>query len=123
LHFISSKVMFWLWTINIIIAFIVIIIGGMIRPIYKYKIFRYKLENQEITVRNGLWFINVVKITLFRIQNVDTHERILLRKYNLASLTWTTAHRKNEQKLIDKKEQNTSKQQIKKGTHSMPHNL
>lgn len=123
LHFISSKVMFWLWTINIIIAFIVIIIGGMIRPIYKYKIFRYKLENQEITVRNGLWFINVVKIPLFRIQNVDTHEGILMRKYNLASLTLSTAGGNTEIKLIDKNKANTLKQEIKKGNHSMPQNL
>ncbi|PTF39874.1 hypothetical protein BUY29_10950, partial [Staphylococcus cohnii] len=109
--------------INIIIAFIVIIIGGMIRPIYKYKIFRYKLENQEITVRNGLWFINVVKIPLFRIQNVDTHEGILMRKYNLASLTLSTAGGNTEIKLIDKNKANTLKQEIKKGNHSMPQNL
>ena len=123
LHFISSKVMFWLWTINIIIAFIVIIIGGMIRPIYKYKIFRYKLENQEITIRNGLWFINIVKIPLFRIQNVDTHEGILMRKYNLASLTLSTAGGNTEIKLIDKNKANTLKQEIKNGNHSMPQNL
>src|SRR5699024_12654741 len=51
LHFINSKVLFWLWTINITLALIVIIVGGIIVPIYRYKIFRYKLENQEITVR------------------------------------------------------------------------
>ena len=123
LHFINSKVLFWLWTINITLALIVIIVGGIIAPIYRYKIFRYKLENQEITVRKGLWFINVVNIPLFRIQNVDTREGILMRKYNLASLTLSTAGGNTEIKLIDKNKANALKQEIKKGNYSMQQSL
>ncbi|MDN6067362.1 MAG: PH domain-containing protein, partial [Staphylococcus equorum] len=80
---------------------------------YRYQIFRYKLGENEITVRNGLWFVSVINIPLFRIQNVDTHEGILMRKYKLASLTLSTAGGNTEIKLIDKDIAATLKYKIK----------
>ncbi|GGB94352.1 PH domain-containing protein [Staphylococcus nepalensis] len=119
LHLISSKMMFWIWIVGTVIILIILIMGCLIIPIYRYKIFRYKLVNQEVTVRNGLWFINVVNIPLFRIQNVDTHEGIIMRKYNLTSLTLSTAGGNTEIKLIDKNKAYALKQAIKNSNNSM----
>ncbi|ATH59630.1 hypothetical protein BJG89_04745 [Staphylococcus nepalensis] len=119
LHLISSKMMFWIWIVGTVIILIILITGCLIIPIYRYKIFRYKLVNQEVTVRNGLWFINVVNIPLFRIQNVDTHEGIIMRKYNLTSLTLSTAGGNTEIKLIDKNKAYALKQAIKNSNNSM----
>ena len=70
-----------------------------------------------------MWFVNVVNIPLFRIQNVDTREGIIMRKYNLASLTLSTAGGNTEIKLIDKNKANALKQEIKKGNYSMQQSL
>ena len=50
---------------------------------------------------------------LFRIQNVDTHEGILMRKYQLASLTLSTAGGNTEIKLVNKEVAAQLKQTIK----------
>ena len=99
--------------IGAVIILLHIIVELVIIPKYRYKIFKYNLEDHTITVRNGLWFVKVVKMPLFRIQNVDTHEGILMRKYQLASLTLSTAGGNTEIKLVNKEVAAKLKQTIK----------
>ena len=99
--------------IGAVIILMYIIVELVIVPKYRYKIFKYNLEDHTITVRNGLWFVKVVKMPLFRIQNVDTHEGILMRKYQLASLTLSTAGGNTEIKLVNKEVAAQLKQTIK----------
>ena len=113
LEWLNSNTMIWVLIIGVIIIVIQLLLGAILIPMYQYQIFRYKLDENEIIVRNGLWFVSVIKIPLFRIQNVDTHEGILMRKYNLASLTLSTAGGNTEIKLIDKDRAATLKYKIK----------
>ncbi|MDG0843915.1 PH domain-containing protein [Staphylococcus equorum] len=113
LEWLNSNTMVWVLVVGVIIIIIQLLLGAILIPVYRYQIFRYKLDKNEITVRNGLWFISVIKIPLFRIQNVDTHEGILMRKYKLASLTLSTAGGNTELKLIDKDIAATLKYKIK----------
>ncbi|RIL41218.1 hypothetical protein BUY93_14605, partial [Mammaliicoccus fleurettii] len=113
LQWLNSNTMMWVLIIGIIIIVIQLLLGAILIPTYRYQIFRYKLGENEITVRNGLWFVSVIYIPLFRIQNVDTHEGILMRKYKLASLTLSTAGGNTEIKLIDKDIAATLKYKIK----------
>ncbi|MGO1419928.1 MAG: PH domain-containing protein [Staphylococcus equorum] len=113
LQWLNSNTMMWVLIIGIIIIVIQLLLGAILIPAYRYQIFRYKLGENEITVRNGLWFVSVINIPLFRIQNVDTHEGILMRKYKLASLTLSTAGGNTEIKLIDKDIAATLKYKIK----------
>ncbi|PTI80908.1 hypothetical protein BU098_12575, partial [Staphylococcus xylosus] len=71
------------------------------------------IDDHVVTVRNGLWFVSVMKVPLFRIQNVDTHEGILMRKYKLANLTLSTAGGNINIKFINKTTATNLKQQIK----------
>ncbi|MDG0823783.1 PH domain-containing protein [Staphylococcus equorum] len=113
LEWLNSNTMIWVLIIGVIIIVIQLLLGAILIPMYQYQIFRYKLDENEIIVRNGLWFVSVIKIPLFRIQNVDTHEGILMRKYNLASLTLSTAGGNTEIKLIAKDIAATLKYKIK----------
>lgn len=113
LEWLNSNTMIWVLIIGVIIIVIQLLLGAILIPMYQYQIFRYKLDENEIIVRNGLWFVSVIKIPLFRIQNVDTHEGILMRKYKLASLTLSTAGGNTEIKLIDKDIAATLKYKIK----------
>lgn len=113
LNWFAQETMIWILMIGTGLILLYAIIELIIVPKYRYKIFKYHLENHTITVRNGLWFVKVVKIPLFRIQNVDTHEGILMRKYQLVSLTLSTAGGNTEIKLINKDVAATLKQTIK----------
>ena len=113
LEWLNSNTMMWVLIIGVIIIVIQLLLGAILIPMYQYQILRYKLDENEIIVRNGLWFVSVIKIPLFRIQNVDTHEGILMRKYKLASLTLSTAGGNTEIKLIDKDIAATLKYKIK----------
>ncbi|SCT50282.1 PH domain-containing protein [Staphylococcus caeli] len=115
LELLSSESQKWVIVISIAIILIYIVLAIIVIPTYKYKIFKYKLENNEITVRSGLFFVKVVRIPLFRIQNVDTHEGLLMRKYKLASLTLSTAGGNTNIKLIDKEIAASLKAYIKNG--------
>ncbi len=46
--------------------------------------------------------VSVLKVPLFRIQNVDTHEGLLMRKYKLANLILSTAAGNINIKFINK---------------------
>src|SRR5699024_1823307 len=113
LKWLESDTMIWIIAVGLIIILINLLIGVVIIHVYRYKIFRYKLKENEIMIRNGLWFVSVVNIPLFRIQNVDTHEGILMRKYKLASLTLSTAGGNTEIKLINKDTATALKYKIK----------
>ncbi|WP_436855774.1 PH domain-containing protein [Staphylococcus caeli] len=115
LELLSNELQKWVIIISIVIILIYIVIGIFVIPTYKYKIFKYKLKNNEITVRSGLFFVKVVRIPLFRIQNVDTHEGLLMRKYKLANLTLSTAGGNTNIKLIDKEIAASLKNHIKNG--------
>ncbi|MBM0846149.1 hypothetical protein D0420_12690 [Staphylococcus saprophyticus] len=115
LEWFAQETMKWILIIGAVIILLYIIVELVIIPKYRYKIFKYNLEDHTITVRNGLWFVKVVKMPLFRIQNVDTHEGILMRKYQLASLTLSTAGGNTEIKLVNKEVAAKLKQTIKQG--------
>lgn len=119
LEWLSVEAQKWVIAIAVVLLLLYIVLDIIINPIYKYKIFKYKFENNEITVRSGLFFVKVVRIPLFRIQNVDTHEGLLMRKYNLASITLSTAGGNTSIKLIDKETAANLKAHIKNGDSEM----
>ncbi len=113
LEWIDKEQMKWIIIIGVSIALVYLIISVIFIPIYSYKIFKYNIDDNVVTVRNGLWFVSVMKVPLFRIQNVDTHEGILMRKYKLANLTLSTAGGNISIKFINKTTATRLKQQIK----------
>ena len=82
-------------------------------PIFRYKNFRYAIEEDEVHVRRGIIFIKTNIIPYFRIQNIDINEGFIMRRYQLATLTLSTAGGNSEIELIDKNEAQKLKLLIK----------
>lgn len=87
-------------------------------PTFRYKNFRYKIKNNEIHVRKGIIFINANIIPFFRIQNIDISEGFIMRKYQLATVTLSTAGGNSELLLINKEKAEEIKHLIKERRNS-----
>jgi membrane protein YdbS with pleckstrin-like domain len=113
LDLLSEKACLWVAIIGIVVIILYLLIGSIIIPRYQFLIFKYNLSDEVIVVRKGLWFIKTTKIPLFRIQNVEIQEGIIMRKYNLANVNLSTAGGNTEVILISKQEANLIKQFIR----------
>lgn len=87
-------------------------------PTFRYKNFRYKIKNNEIHVRKGIIFINTNIIPFFRIKNIDISEGFIMRKYQLATVTLSTAGGNSELLLINKEKAEEIKHLIKERRNS-----
>ncbi|MEB6238601.1 PH domain-containing protein [Staphylococcus gallinarum] len=118
LSWVTVKVSIIILVFMLIISVLFFIYGVVFLPLIYYKIFEYKIDNETVTIKKGLWFRKRYAIPLFRIQNVDTHRGMIMRKYNLATLTLSTAGGNKEIKLIDIQEADKIKAMIKQ-QHNM----
>lgn len=92
-------------------------------PIFRYKNFRYAIEEDEVHVRRGIIFIKTNIIPYFRIQNIDINEGFIMRRYQLATLTLSTAGGNSEIELIDKNEAQKLKLLIKQNKTRDAHDM
>lgn len=113
LHWAGETVVKWVTIIGIVCIILIAVYMILIRPIYKYKIFRYEVGDQEITVRKGIWFIKTRKAPYFRIQNLNIEEGPIMRKYGLATLSLSTAGGDLDVTLVPKKEARNLKKRIR----------
>lgn len=79
-----------------------LILDVWLKPIYRYRTFRYEYDTHLVTVRKGFIMIKQERIPMYRIQNVDFHEGWIMRKYGLATLTLFTAGGNTDVTLIDR---------------------
>ena len=113
LDFFDFRGHFWSACSICVLAILNFIINGIVIPRYRYKNFKYQLDDGKLKIQSGLWFITTKSIPLFRIQNVDTYEGIVMRKYNLANIILSTAGGNARIMLIKKDEAELLKQRIK----------
>ncbi|UXS22412.1 PH domain-containing protein [Staphylococcus delphini] len=85
-----------------IVLLLQLIVDVWLKPIYKYRTFGYTYDSHIVTVRKGFIRIKQTRIPTFRIQNVDFKEGWLMRKFQLATLTLSTAGGNVDVTLIDK---------------------
>ncbi|HSH24638.1 MAG TPA: PH domain-containing protein [Massilibacterium sp.] len=57
----------------------------------RYKRYRYEVNENEIYIQYGIWFITRTVIPMVRVQHVDTIQGPFLRKEGLATVTVSTA--------------------------------
>lgn len=79
-----------------------LILDVWLKPIYRYRTFRYEYDTHLVTVRKGFIMIKQERIPMYRIQNVDFHEGWIMRKYGLATLTLFTAGGNTDVTLIER---------------------
>lgn len=60
-------------------------------PIIRWRRWRYEIFDQEIYIQHGILVVTRTLIPMLRVQHVDTKQGPILKKFNLASLTISTA--------------------------------
>ncbi|WP_071396440.1 PH domain-containing protein [Bacillus tuaregi] len=81
----------WISAAAIILFLISIYFFVMLFPSLRWKRWRYEVREQEIELQHGLFVIKRTLVPMVRVQHVDTAQGPLLRKYNLATVTVSTA--------------------------------
>lgn len=79
--------------INIIFIIIILLLisGAYIEPFFEYKQWSYRINEEEIFFKEGVFFIRSVTIPIVRIQNIKLKEGPINRMFNLASVKIGTA--------------------------------
>ncbi|WLR42142.1 PH domain-containing protein [Bacillus carboniphilus] len=60
-------------------------------PKIRLKIWSYEVHEHEIDLKFGVFVVSRVLVPMVRVQHVDTEQGPILRKYNLASVSISTA--------------------------------
>lgn len=60
-------------------------------PRLRWERWRYQVNDEEIYLQRGVWFIKRTLIPMTRIQYVDTAQGVLMRHYGLAAVNVSTA--------------------------------
>ncbi|SER42623.1 PH domain-containing protein [Salipaludibacillus aurantiacus] len=81
------------WPLYVLIAFAILLSLLNIFVIQKmqWKRWRYKIYENEVELMFGVFVVRRIIIPMIRVQHVDTRQGPILRYYNLASVTISTA--------------------------------
>ncbi|MUK89723.1 PH domain-containing protein [Ornithinibacillus sp. L9] len=84
------------WSVWIVlIAFIVSVLSTVffvvILPKLRWRRWRYEVFEQEIYIQHGILIVSRTLVPMIRVQHVDTKQGPILKRYNLASVTISTA--------------------------------
>ena len=86
-----TNIPFWIailaFVFVIIVAYVII---GVI-PNIRYKRWRYEVNEQEIDIQHGIVVVKRTLVPMVRVQHVDTKQGPILRHYDLATVTISTA--------------------------------
>jgi uncharacterized protein len=81
----------WISVVAIILFLLTSYIAIFLVPHLRWKHWRYEVREQEIEIQQGIFVIKSTLVPMVRVQHVDTEQGPLLRKYNLATVTISTA--------------------------------
>jgi len=97
----------WPWFISAIAISLTLLeamIHILIIPNIRYKRFRYEILDEEIYIQRGLLIVTRTLVPMTRIQHVDTKQGPILKKYNLMTVTISTAATTHEIPALPSKE-------------------
>lgn len=81
----------WIVWVAVGIVLVSIICSIIIFPSVRFKIWRYEVREQEIEIQSGLFVVTRTLIPMVRVQHVDTEQGPILKKYNLANISISSA--------------------------------
>lgn len=92
--------------INIVASIIIglSVIAAYIEPFFEYKQWSYRINEEEISFTEGIFFKKSVTIPIVRIQSINLSEGPINRKFNLADVKIGTAGGSYKIPNIDKEE-------------------
>jgi uncharacterized protein len=90
-------------------------------PKLQWKRWRYEVFESEIEIQHGVFFVRRTLIPMVRVQHVDTHHGPLLRKFQLSSVTISTAATVHEIPALDEYKADILRDQISKLARVIDH--
>lgn len=81
----------WIQWVMIAAVVLSIICSIIIFPTVRWNIWRYEVREQEIEIQSGLFVVTRTLIPMVRVQHVDTEQGPILKKYNLANISISSA--------------------------------
>jgi uncharacterized protein len=81
----------WPSIISILLFALAVYFFVVLFPTMRWNRWRYEIREQEIELQHGVFVIKRTLVPMVRVQHVDTQQGPILRKYNLASVTVSTA--------------------------------
>lgn len=97
----TSGFHFWVVMATTCLFLIVWVLSVFLIPYISWKNWRYSIDEKEIDLKRGIFIKNRTLIPLSRVQHVDTRQGPILRWYNLASVTISTAATTHEIPALD----------------------
>ncbi|MEI4770713.1 PH domain-containing protein [Psychrobacillus sp. FJAT-51614] len=81
----------WLYIVAGAVVLLIAYLLIYLFPRVKWMRWRYEVREQEIELQHGLFVVKRTLVPMVRVQHVDTEQGPILRKYDLASITISTA--------------------------------
>lgn len=81
----------WIYAIAAIIVLLYAYLFIYLFPKVRWMRWRYEVRESEIELQHGIFIVKRTLIPMVRVQHVDTSQGPILRKYNLAGITISTA--------------------------------
>nr|WP_317628080.1 PH domain-containing protein [Paenibacillus darwinianus] len=81
----------WIFTAASLAAVTGVYVETVLFPNLRWKHFRYDIHEHEIDLQYGIFIRRRVLIPMVKVQHVDTKQGPLLRRYGLATVTFSTA--------------------------------
>jgi uncharacterized protein len=90
----------WTWPLFILLplTLLIFIIERFVIPPIKYRHYGYEIRDDEVEIQHGVFIVKRMIIPMIRIQNIETEQGPIMKKYNLASLHISTAATEHEVK-------------------------
>ncbi|MBD8069677.1 PH domain-containing protein [Bacillus sp. PS06] len=92
---------FWLFLLLLSASIIETIVSVFIIPNVRWKRWRYEVFEHEVEIQQGVFVVKRTIIPMMRVQHVDTKQGPILRAYDLASVTISTAATVHEIPALD----------------------
>ncbi|ATP42046.1 hypothetical protein CSE16_19650 [Solibacillus sp. R5-41] len=81
----------WISWVAVGIVVLSIILSIIVFPNIRWEIWRYEVREQEIEIQSGLFVVKRTLIPMIRVQHVDTEQGPILKNYNLANISISSA--------------------------------
>ncbi|WP_373895139.1 PH domain-containing protein [Virgibacillus sp. CBA3643] len=82
---------YWFVTIAVLVSALSTYLFVFLFPGIRWKRWRYEVFEQEIYIQHGILIVSRTLVPMIRVQHVDTKQGPILRKFQLASVTISTA--------------------------------
>ncbi len=74
-----------------LVLLVISLLGIFFIPQIRWRRWYYEVDEHEIDLQSGIFFITRTLVPIKRVQHVDTRQGPILRSYNLADVTISTA--------------------------------